>query len=62
LDNPGVVAFTLLECVHIFPFTLFLCYAYEKSIKYFKDFVGIFSTNPHKTLLVNLGEPRGVKV
>jgi len=28
---------------------------------FFKDFVGISSANPHETLLVHLGEPRGLK-
>jgi len=49
------------RCVHIFPFALYTCFAIEKVQKYFKDFMGISSTNSLETSLVYLGQLRGLK-
>ena len=44
-----------------FPFALFICFAFEEIQKYFKDFVGISSANPHETSIIHLGELKGLK-
>ena len=43
--------FSVCVSLFLFPFYFF----------FFKDFVGVSSANPHKTLLVHLGEPMGLK-
>jgi len=60
---------SLFNCVPFTPLYIFcVCYSFYLfvfiSFLVFPsvwDFVGISSTNPHKTLLVHLGEPSGLK-
>ena len=39
----------------IYPFALYIRYAFKKIQKYFEDFMGISSANPYETSIVHLG-------
>jgi len=41
-----------------FPFTLYVCYAFEKNKNISKDFLGISSANPHESSLAHLDNQR----